>query len=190
MKNSDLFFKKRWFPWVIKSGSTLRNNKGFTLLETLVAITILTMATLGPMQLASRMVASARVAQNRIVAFYLAQEGIEYSRNTRDNNFLNSSNGWLDGLDACFGANGCIIDVPNASIVACDTECPDIKYDDSSGYYYNYIKGVPTMFKRVVKITPNVGGNPDEANVKSVVSWKDNTGKKSVVLEEDIFNWR
>ncbi len=159
-------------------------------METLVAITILTMATLGPMQLASRMIASARVSQNRIVAFYLAQEGIEYARNTRDNNFLNPPNGWLDGLDVCFGSDGCVIDVPNASMVACAGECPDIKYDATNGYYYNYIKGVPTIFKRVVKIIPNVGGNSDEANVRSIVSWKDNIGEKKVVLEEDIFNWR
>ncbi len=190
MKNNHLFFKKRSFSGAANSGSVLRSGGGFTLLETLVAITILTMATLGPMQLASRMIASARVSQNRIVAFYLAQEGIEYARNTRDNNFLNPPNGWLDGLDVCFGSDGCVIDVPNASMVACAGECPDIKYDATNGYYYNYIKGVPTIFKRVVKIIPNVGGNSDEANVRSIVSWKDNIGEKKVVLEEDIFNWR
>lgn len=190
MKNSRLFFKKRNFFGTANSGSILRSGEGFTLLETLIAITVLTMATLGPMQLASRMISSARVSQDRIIAFYLAQEGIEYVRNTRDNNFLNSSSGWLDGLDACFGANGCIVDVPYATIAACDAECPDIKYDDENGYYYNYIQGAATIFKRVVKISPNVGGNPDEANVRSVVSWKDGAGVKEVVLEENIFNWR
>ena len=169
---------------------------GFTLLETIVAIAILSMAMLGPLELASRTIGSAAVSQNQITAFYLAQEGIEYVRNVRDNNFLNGA-GWLNGLEDCLGANGCVIDIPNynpsspaESSAACGSVCPNIKYDEAGGFFYNYASGESTIFRRTVKITAGVGGNSDEANISSVVYWKGKFAGKSVGVEEDIFNWR
>ncbi len=176
--------------------SNVNRSLGFTLLETIIAIAILSAAILGPLELASRTIGSAVVSRNQITAFYLAQEGIEYVRNVRDDNFLNGR-GWLDGLSDCLGAGGCAVDVPNydpanpsASSAACSGECPNIKYDEAGGYFYNYLSGEETIFRRTVKITPDIGGNPDEANVKSVVYWKGKFTGRSVLIEENIFNWR
>ncbi len=176
----------------------LKTDAGFTLLETIIAIAILSMAILGPLELASRTIGSAVVSQNQITAFYLAQEGIEYVRNVRDNNFLDPSNPpWLDGLNNCFGADGCVVDVPNYdqnnpsdSSAACVGECPNLKYDGDTGYFYNHAYGDDTIFRRTVKITENIGENPNEANVESVVYWKGKFKGKSVVLQENIFNWK
>ncbi|MEK7101886.1 MAG: prepilin-type N-terminal cleavage/methylation domain-containing protein [Patescibacteria group bacterium] len=62
--------------------------KGFTLIETMVAITILTFAIAGPMFTASRSIIAAQTARDQLTAMYLAQEGIEYVRMMRDNAYL------------------------------------------------------------------------------------------------------
>ncbi|MBU6321364.1 MAG: type II secretion system protein [Patescibacteria group bacterium] len=61
---------------------------GFTLLETLVAVTILTLAVAGPLYVADRAAVAAQVSSQQLTASYLAQEGIEYARSMRDREFL------------------------------------------------------------------------------------------------------
>jgi|SRR3989338_9213161 len=61
---------------------------GFTLVETLVAVTILTIAVVAPLYVASRAIVSSQIARDQLIASYLAQEGIEYVRTMRDHEFL------------------------------------------------------------------------------------------------------
>ena len=65
-----------------------QKNKGFTLVETLVAISIFTMSILGLLSTLSRGVTDTSYAKQKMVASYLAEEGIEYLRNQRDNYVL------------------------------------------------------------------------------------------------------
>lgn len=61
---------------------------GFTLVETMIAVTVLTLSISGPLYAASRALIAAQVARDQLVASYLAQEGIEYMRAMRDNEYL------------------------------------------------------------------------------------------------------
>jgi prepilin-type N-terminal cleavage/methylation domain-containing protein len=61
---------------------------GFTLIETLVAVAILSIAVSAPLVSASRALVTASLASDQLTASYLAQEGIEYVRSMRDNEFL------------------------------------------------------------------------------------------------------
>src|SRR3989344_1758532 len=62
---------------------------GFTLIEMIVAVFILTIAVGAPLYSAAVALKISREAQNRIVAEYLAQEALEFIRNRRDENILN-----------------------------------------------------------------------------------------------------
>ncbi|MFA4890509.1 MAG: type II secretion system protein [Candidatus Paceibacterota bacterium] len=165
------------------------NKQGFTLLETIVAIAILALAIMGPMELAARSIGLASVSKNQIVAFYLAQDAMEYVKNVRDANFLTPGANWLDGFDSCRGLNGCYIDVPRDEISACTGDCPVLKYD-SSGLFYNYAAGENSVFTRTVKIT-DVAENTNEVEVKVRVTvlWNEKTGPKTFTIEDNIFNW-
>lgn len=61
---------------------------GFTLVETMVAITILTLSIAGPLTTASRAIVAAEVSRDQLTASYLAQEGLEYMRSVRDGSYL------------------------------------------------------------------------------------------------------
>jgi prepilin-type N-terminal cleavage/methylation domain-containing protein len=69
--------------------------RGFTLVETLVAISIFTLSILGLMSILTSGVADTSYAKQKITASYLAQEGIEHARNIRDTHVLYEGNsGW------------------------------------------------------------------------------------------------
>src|SRR3989344_4014155 len=63
-------------------------SKAFTLLETLVAVTLLTVAIAGPFAVAERSFVAAAGARDQLIASYLAQEGVEYVRAMRDSTYL------------------------------------------------------------------------------------------------------
>jgi prepilin-type N-terminal cleavage/methylation domain-containing protein len=64
------------------------SHKGFTIVETLVAISIFLIVIVGPMTIASRGMQSSYYANEQMTAVFLAQEGLEGVRHLRDNKAL------------------------------------------------------------------------------------------------------
>jgi Tfp pilus assembly protein PilV len=61
---------------------------GFTLVETLIAISIFSLSIIALMSILGGGISNTNYAKTKITASYLAQEGIEYVRNMRDNYVL------------------------------------------------------------------------------------------------------
>lgn len=161
-------------------------NSGFTLLETIVAISVLSFAISGPLTLASYAIRLGGYSQNQITAFYLAEEAVEYVKNQRDNNVLSGAN-WLSGISVCQSSGGCIIDVqnPSSAIQACSGTCPRVKYDSSTGFY-NHKNGSDTVFTRQINLT---WVSAYEEKVVITLSWQERLIPLSFTLEENILNW-
>src|SRR3989344_6315966 len=90
---------------------------GFTLVETLVAISIFTTSILGLMSVLASSISSSDLVKQKIIASYLAQEGIEYVRSMRDTYVLYGAangedwNSFKGELNSCrLDNNGCGID--------------------------------------------------------------------------------
>lgn len=77
-----------------------QKNTGFTLVETLVAISIFTMSILALFSVLAQGISNTGYAKKKMVASYLAQEGVEYVRNMRDNAVLYTGGGnWASFRD-------------------------------------------------------------------------------------------
>lgn len=63
------------------------SQSGFSLVETLVAITILLIIIVGPMTITSQSARSTSFSSEQVVAFFLAQEGLELMQKERDEFF-------------------------------------------------------------------------------------------------------
>jgi type II secretory pathway pseudopilin PulG len=68
----------------------VKSGAGFTLVETLVAITVLLVAIVGPMTIAAQGLQASFFAREETTAVYLAQEGIEAVERARDNGALDA----------------------------------------------------------------------------------------------------
>lgn len=87
---------------------TIHKEKGFTLVETLVAITILLLVIIGPITAAQKGVQQAYYANEQLSAVFLAQEAIEAVRERRDNQALAAWNDPAGDLDtSAWSTAGC-----------------------------------------------------------------------------------
>ncbi len=191
----------------------IQTSRGFTLIETLLAVLLLATAIAGPLTIASKGLTSTLIAKNQFTAFYLAQDAMEQVRFLRDSACLAAggsecpSGTWLSGLPNCVSTDGsatCYLDSLASnptSPQSCGGTCPVMRYDTANGYF-NYNADVnnlnlidtPQQFIRTVKVVndPNPSGpSPDEAVVTVTVSWSDNpTVTHSITVLENIFRWQ
>lgn len=145
---------------------TQKKNKGFSLIETVVAVTLMSIAIIGPMTLSAQSIRATREARLQLTATHLAEEGVEIVHNIRDNNSAEdlSSNRveWMSGsalhtqlqiINQCSQAGGCIVDViehptvsgragsgsgvwTNRSLVRCNGICFNTVYQNPNTGLY------------------------------------------------------
>jgi Tfp pilus assembly protein PilV len=192
---------------------------GFTLIETMVAISLLMVALIAPMSLAAQSLTAAYYARNQITAFYLAQEGIEIVRSVRDANIIaiaegnssvnifnnipygtNSTNAPLFTVDA--------LQVASGALDTCEAGgCPPLQ---TNGSVYGYSPGcepasggswgtvdcgtqgawTDTTFVRTVRAYLLNPSDPDELRVSVTVSWKQGSFQtQSFTINEDLYRW-
>jgi Tfp pilus assembly protein PilV len=167
-----------------------RDARGFTLVETFVAVLILVFAIAGPLTLATRGLNSTLTARDQLTASYLAQEAVEHIRYLRDNNILDGVS-WTTNLAACLNQD-CRVDIwaSGTGLTACSGTCPPLKYDStntSTLYRYQYTTGSDTSFVRTVRID-----NTSEATEKTIyvrVAWTTGSIARSIEIRENFTNW-
>lgn len=176
---------------------TQKTERGFTLIETMVAVSLLALAVVAPMSLASQSISSAYYARDQVTAFYLAQEGIEAVRSVRDGNILKISQGetLADGiLTGIPIATSFVIDTrTNQTWTTCTTN--PLKTD---GTFYGYGSGPCTVndpgwsatyFYRTLT-AQFVTGTTDEIKLVSTVTWvTGGRSQRSVSISENLYRW-
>lgn len=185
------------------------NNKGFTLIEALVAVSIFTGAILGMMGVLTDNLSDITYAKRKVEATYLAQEGIEYFRNMRDTFVLYqdaNNNGWNDFLvkiidcEKTQGNPGCYfkdemdytnntspITGPDLVILPCPGGvCEPLSYNASLGAY-DYSGLTNSGFTRKIN---TVVLNDHEIGVYSTVSFTYAGKTTEVVFSENLFDWQ
>ena len=144
-----------FFPKINKKNK----EKGFSLVEALISITILMISVAAPLKLAGDGVNSASIAEQQIVAFYLTQDAMEYVKNVKTGNRLSHSD-ITTGLEKCNmnipPNRGCRIDTVTGLISMCSVGCVNgvLRFDEDTGMY-NYNNGNShSIFTRQIKVFP------------------------------------
>lgn len=175
-----------------------KKNRAFTLVETLVAISIFTVSLLGIMSVLASGISHTNYAKKKITAAYLAQEGIEYMRNMRDTYVLytaTTANDWDDFKNAINSCGNPGNDTKNCyfddagTIQSCGNSLcvTPLKYEASNGKY-NYTSGVNSGFTRSIQVRYPSGPNGD-IKISSIVYWTQGSGTRSITFSENLFNW-
>lgn len=173
--------------------------KAFTLVETLVAVTIVLLAVTGPFQLVKSSLLASYTARDQMIASSLAEEGFEYVRSVRDGNYLyllanpNSGRDWLFGLSAspnCFSANCTVAPNDPLPVQSCGT-CLPLKIHPTSGLYIqeNVRDAVTTRFTRTVRLEDVDGGRDKVVKVTVTVTYTSNHTPFTVTVTDYLYNW-
>ena len=171
------------------------NSGGFTLVETLVAISILLLVIVGPMTIAQKGIRNAYFANEQVTAVFLAQEASEAVRVYRDNQALAVYDEYAKEIiprtidSANWVPSGCTSGCAYNNILhilgSCATNNSCLLKKDSNGTYRHDI-GVDSPFKRIVTIGASVNGG---VPVTVDVSWNSNSlGLRHVILQTWIYD--
>lgn len=165
---------------------------GFTLIETLIAVTILLIAVVGPIALIGDSIRKMYYARDEALAINLAQEGIEMVRQVRDSNMLSGS-AWLTTLaDGTYmiDAGNFMAGSPSTFVIYCGAVCipQPIYIDSATGLYRQGTVFTSTRFSRIVTIS-GAGLPANERQVTSTVTWLTGGSTGSVSVSEYVFSW-
>lgn len=158
-------------------------NKSFTLIEVTVAIFLVTVGVGGIFALIQQSISSISISSSRLVASYLAQEGIEVVRNIRDSNWLEQrttpATPWDDGL--------------SAGEWEADYQTNDLTQSYTGNFlnidgngFYSYFSGESTNFKRKITVS-KISDYNLEISVK--VEWSERGRNHDVEVIDHLYNW-
>jgi prepilin-type N-terminal cleavage/methylation domain-containing protein len=182
-----------------------KNQQGFTLLETLVAIFILTLSITGPVYISSVAFKNTIESRDNISAQYLAEEVVEVIKNIRDKNALTgntadflASFGNLYTID-CFNDFGlsedkCIMkkNINENNIYnfeKCNGQCPNLSFNPEGPNVVYGAEGVLTTSKFIREFYfETLGSNPGEVRLVVIVKWDDKGKIKTYTLNERLYN--
>lgn len=205
--------------YMSSKSQNMKIKSGFTLVETLVAISILLMAVVAPLVLLAADIQGIFSVKNKITALYLAEDAVDFMKYRLETNLnAQTKNGtsnpaWTDdpvNVDSlnneCAynlpGYYGCIIDSFNNTIQRCSSSgCPILQIDPVSGAY-GYSSGwTNTQFTRTVKFNTDSGTVPTQPTgpdpsadheggyITVIVSWNERGAAKQITLTGYAYDW-
>lgn len=177
-----------------------RPASGFTLLETIIAVALLSLAVVAFLTVMTRGISIGSSAKDEMVASYLAQDAMEYIRAKKNENILGGPVvPWLTGFRPfCLTAGGaplnCRINttVDVAFATNCPGACPLLQYQDTTGIY-GYCVGAcagwtTSKFRRTITMQETVANLNREVYVTVTVAFPQGSVTKTTRFNQNMFN--
>jgi prepilin-type N-terminal cleavage/methylation domain-containing protein len=195
----------------IKRTRTLRHERGFTIVEVLIALTIFSIAVAGVITIAVQGGMNVNASKLTLTANYLADEGVELMRAMRDTSVVGATTttiGWnaytsVFGTTRCTVVSPCDIDPTIApstpsgpfpsinNVVNCAMYCSLYTYTSGpkQGYYSSTLGGsgvTLSPYRRQITVTPL---SANEVRVIVKVQYNIGTVMQTVTSSENLYNW-
>lgn len=164
----------------------IANKRGFSFIEALLAVTVMTTGIIAAMQLFAAGIHQSLESRDQTIGAMLAQEGAEIVQNIRDNNWAaRNTRPAFDGLyfpSASPETDNCRVSYPSTSMndSVCGSELSDKSLYLSASNYYVLDSGTATKFKRKIIVKYyDASGNlvssslAQKAEITSIVVWGD-----------------
>ncbi len=174
-----------------------RNRNGQSLVEAMIALSVLVTGFLGIMTLLSQSFFLSRTTSDRLIATYLASEGIELAKNLIDHDVY-AGNGWGVCFAVPVGGSG-DYEVDYATLTQ-GQNCPPAVYSgrylifDQTAHLYGYNFAststddlAVTDFTRDIRVAVPAASQGNEIVVTSIVGWSNG---QNIILEDHFYNWR
>lgn len=176
---------------------------GFTLVETMFAVLILSFAIVSMMTVIANSLFAARYARDEITVNYLLQEVVDYMRNDRDTTVLLLGGQTWENFFAKYSSCsdeeiGCYFDVLSESTISpteCSSSgCPYLYYDpnaDTTPFYTNddgiNTGKTRTNFRRKIVAVQN---GVDQIDVTITIDWENGSLPVSRSLKTSFMKWQ
>lgn len=186
--------------YTIAMRSLTYSRRGQTLVEALVALSLLTMGFIGIATLLTKSFQLDRTAADETQGTYLAAEGIEVAKNIIDYDVyygLPKNNYWECSFQLSEGqSKDYALAYDTTPPANCAAMSPmgsatgdDKLYFDASTSLYSYDNiYTPTDFTRDVDISVP-SSSPNELDVQSVVTWNNGNLSNTITLEDHFYSW-
>ncbi len=171
---------------------------GFTLLETMVAITLIIIAATGAGVLLTRVMRANAVSSSQLTAAYLAHEGVSVVRNIRDANYIKQrsdpSHPWDAGIPDS-GTYGIDYDVDDITSPSCKDK---FGVRTAGNGLYECVNAADAPFTRKVTISKkDIYATTTDADqdtyeridVEVLVKWKEGEREHEVKTHARLYDW-
>lgn len=183
------------------------HRKGQTLVEALIAVSILTVGFLGIVALLSKSFFISRATSDEVTATYLAAEGVELAKSIVDHDVYSGT--W----DACFGLalgqtksyefDYSVLASPGAACSSLNSDLftgggTPIEFSPAT-YSYGYKfpsaqRPIQTKFSREIRVSLPTASNGNEIVVRSIVRWPvwplGAVVSQNITLEDHFYRWK
>jgi prepilin-type N-terminal cleavage/methylation domain-containing protein len=170
-------------------------NKGFTIMEMVVVIFIISFGLLGVISLVTQNVQVGYINKNMIIASQLCQEELELVRNIRDNNWLGDDD-WKTGSSTNSNTNWIQDGIYSIDYTGTITNTTSINdplarlFIDSNGFYRHIAapgSATTTAFSRTLEIKSETVAS---TTAECVVQWKIGNNIHKFNAQTVLYNWR
>ncbi len=163
-----------------------KSGAGFSLIEVVCALFIVSVGLGGISGLVHQSLQAESINENRLIASQLAQEGLELTRNIRDDNWLGSEK-WYEGIEnpeervvklkLDYQGNREMVDDIDEGVLQTNDE----------GYYVHDSDLPDSKFKRIITLEKETSAS---TTASCLIKWKDRGRNFTYVADTIFYDWR
>lgn len=170
-----------------------KNKSAFSLLETIVVLFIVSIGLVSILSLTVDSVRAQNLNKNSLLAYHLAEEGLELIKNVRDTNFIQNTTSspiaWNRYIDGVSPNNKYRVDYANFQpvLVSGISEAKlQLSAGANPGFYLHDGTSPDSMFSRMITVD---SAGTASSTVSSLVEWVDQGQTYQVELKTIIYDW-